>query len=330
MGGVYLSVENLKLNPFTGISNLNESIEGIRDLFAVLASPNEPLSSVQQQYLLDAIREAFNMKGQATQVDDVVIALNARFQEKTDPRLDELVTLLGNYTKDGSYQSIFNEASPLGGDHRLVVLELGELDAMPQLLKAVLLALIIAIEKTIYHTDRNLKKLVVIDEAWRLLGNNSIAARPIEKGYRTSRRHRASFVAITQGIDDFLKGAEAKACWNNSAIKLILKQDAKGFETFRQENPNYFTSSQAAIIQQFGEAKRQGFSECCLQLGSMYSFHRLFVDPFSKILFSSHAKEFEAVKALQAKGLSLNDAIFEVAKYYYGNEFQKKVGNLDV
>ena len=55
-----------------------------------------------------------------------------------------------------------------------------------------------------------------------LSGGNETAARAIEKGYRTARRHKGSWMAITQGIDDFFASAEAKAAFNSSDNKIII------------------------------------------------------------------------------------------------------------
>lgn len=45
-----------------------------------------------------------------------------------------------------------------------------------------------------YRTPRNLKKLNVIDEGWRLLDfKNHKVGEFIEKGYRTARRHTGAY-----------------------------------------------------------------------------------------------------------------------------------------
>jgi len=80
-------------------------------------------------------------------------------------------------------------SDPTPQQERLVVLELGALAHRPDLLKAVLFALILQIESGMYDADPERKKLCVIDEAWRLLsGSNATAAQFIEKGFRTARK----------------------------------------------------------------------------------------------------------------------------------------------
>jgi len=59
LGGTYLDVSNLRLNPFSGVTDIARSSESIRDLIAVMASPNEGLGDVQKAHLLDAVIFAY-------------------------------------------------------------------------------------------------------------------------------------------------------------------------------------------------------------------------------------------------------------------------------
>ena len=230
--------------------------------------------------------------------------------------------MLERYKTDGPFGKIFNTSADFSKKSKLVILELGELENKPDLMKAVLFALILRIEQSIYQSPRHLRKMVVIDEAWRLLsGENKSAARFIEKGYRTSRRHLASFVTITQDIRDYHQSVEANACWNNSDIKFIMRQNSKAFEDFLLEHDNVFSAYEESLIKSFVAAKKSGYSEFMLQLGKLSTFQRLFVDPYSRVMFSSEAKEFDAVIQHRDAGLSLNDAICVVAKENYPEEF---------
>jgi conjugal transfer ATP-binding protein TraC len=322
VGGTYLEYGSLKLNPFSNIHDIKESSEQIRDLLAVLASPDGDLIDVQEEYLRQAVIIAWEKKGNEANVDEVITALKELNSKRKDNRISDLITLLDRYGKNGAYHDIFNTYSAIAPDASFVVLELGDLQNKPTLLKAVLFALMLHIEEEMYHSPRNQPKMVVIDEAWRLLaGDNKAAARFIEKGYRTARRHNGSFVTITQSIEDFLKNEEAKACWNCSDIKVIMLQNSKAFDDFMLSHEGYFDPYVESLIRHFKEAKANGFSEFMLQIGKTQSFHRLFVDPFSRVMFSSSGKEFEAVKAKRDQGLSISESILEVAKENYADEF---------
>ena len=322
VGGTYLEYHCLRLNPFTNIININESSEQIRDLFSVLASPSGSLDDVQEEYLRQAIINAYASAQRNTKIDDVINALQNLNSKRQDNRIEDLIVLLGRYSTTGPYPNIFNEYSAIAPESSFVVLELGELENKPDLMKAVLFALILNIEEQMYLSPRNQPKMVVIDEAWRLLsGDNKAAARFIEKGYRTARRHYGSFVTITQSIEDFQKSDEAKACWNCSDIKIIMLQNSKAFDDFMLSHKDYFDPYVTALIRQFKEAKNNGFSEFMLQTGRIQSFCRLFVDPFSRVMFSSSGKEFAAVEDYQKQGLSITTSILKVAKENYPDEF---------
>ena len=323
VGGTYLTASNLRLNPFTHVTDIKRSGEKIRDLLSIMASPAGELNGVQKAHLLDAVEDAWKKKKNKAKIDDVIAYLMKMEDEKDDVRIDDVVTLLKKYSTSGAEGKYFNEYSALGGEAKFVVLELGELEAKGDLLKAVLFALILDIEETMYHSDRTLRKMCVIDEAWRLLGDdNKVTADFIEKGYRTVRRHNGSFVAIAQSCNDFQASPAARAAWNNSQIKFTLYQDTKAFEDFVLEHPDHYSAYEQTLIKGFGPAKIDGFSSVMLNAGSVTSFHRLFVDPFSRILFSSAGEDYEAVNRLKEQGSSLEDAVMAVAKERFADEFE--------
>ena len=204
MGGVYLDGETLRFNPFANITDIDQSAERVRDQLSVMASPNGNLDEVHEGLLLQAVRASWLAKKNRARIDDVVDFLkNARDNDQyvesptIRSRLDEMIVLLDQYTAGGTYGRYFNSDEPsLRDDAKMVVLELGGLEDRPSLLVAVMFSLIIYIENRMYRTPRNLKKLNVIDEGWRLLDfKNHKVGEFIEKGYRTARRHTGAYTA---------------------------------------------------------------------------------------------------------------------------------------
>jgi len=55
------------------------------------------------------------------------------------------------------------------------------------------------------------------------------------------------------------------------------------------------------------------FSEILIKGPHGYAIGRLFLDPYSLILYSTKAEEFAAVQSLTDRGLTLADAIEEVS-----------------
>lgn len=328
MGGVYLDGDTLKFNPFANVldaSNFDASAERIRDQLSVMASPNGNLDEVHEGLLLQAVKAAWLSKHNKARIDDVVDFLlqskdSAAYADSPTirSRLDEMIILLDQYTVNGIYGSYFNSDEPsLNDNARMVVLELGGLESRPSLLVAVMFSLIIYIENRMYQTPRNLKKLNVIDEGWRLLDfKNEKVGTFIEKGYRTARRHLGSYITITQNIVDFdsdTASSAARAAWGNSSYKIILKQSAKEFAKYNQLYPDQFTPLQRDMINRFGSAKDQWFSSFMLSVEAHSSWHRLFVDPLSRAMYSSSGADFEYITQRKRAGVSIHDAVYELA-----------------
>ncbi|MGM7760886.1 type IV secretion system protein TraC [Yersinia enterocolitica] len=335
VGGTYLDGKSLKFNPFANISDINESGERIRDQLAVLASPNGTLDEVHHSLLLRAVQEAWEAHKEKARIDHVVHAMTAiRNDEKyqNSPgitnRLDEIVELLGKYCSWGIYGEYFNSDTPsLTEDARFIVLELGGLQDKPDLLVAVMFSLIIYIEDKMYRTPRSLKKCCTIDEGWKLLNfKNEKVGQFIETGYRTVRRHRGAFITISQNIKDFDAddaSAAAKAAWGNSAFKVVLKQDASEFKAYNQNRPNQFSDWERQVISKFGDAKDQWFSSFMLRINDTCSFHRLFVDPLSRAMFSSKGDDFEFIQGCREQGIDIHDAVYQLAQRNFPAEMHE-------
>lgn len=327
-GGVYLDGATLRFNPFANVTNIKESAEGITGLLTVLASPNDPLDKVSETILLKGVVAAWEAKGNKARIDDVVAYMISKevtttYEEQPTirDRINELVLLLDRWCTWGADGDYFNSDSPtLDGETRFAVLELLSLESRPHLLSAILYSLILAIQEKMYHSPRDLKKVAIIDEAWRLFsGSNPHAARFIETGYRTVRRHRGAFITITQGIKDFTGTKDqaappaAAAAWDCSGTKVTLLQDAKAFKTYLNANPDQFSEMETQVIRGFQPAKDTGFSSVMISTGELSSFHRVFVDPVTRAMFSTRGQDFQYMNEAQKAGATSEEAAYLLA-----------------
>jgi conjugal transfer ATP-binding protein TraC len=337
LGGAYIDVSSMTLNPFTlfdfdGVAELNHSASGereeaanciqIRDLLAIMASPEQAVCDVQKTYLLDAACLVWKQKGRQACVDDVLTALAARSEKDTtqDTRLTDLVLLLDKYGKNGIYGSMFNGETPLIADASFVVFEMGGLASNPDLLKIVMFVMIVIIQGQFYQTDRRVKKRCIIDEAWRFItdGENPIAANFIAQGFRTARKYNAGFGVMTQYLCDTQGSLQGQAIEAASDTKIIMRQG--NFEAYITENPTRFSAFEQEMIHGFAPVSGAGFSSLMINAGNTTRFHRYFADPFTRVLFSSKGTEFEAVNAKVSAGLSLEEAVFQVATDLFRSE----------
>ncbi|WP_199635043.1 type IV secretion system protein TraC (plasmid) [Serratia sp. PAMC26656] len=335
MGGVYIDAQTLKFNPFANVKDINLSATQIANLISVMASPDGNLDEVHESLLEMAVKAAWLSKQKNARIDDVRDFLREAMDEEVyreSPtirnRLHEMTILLDKYCSDGTYGEFFNSDEPsLRDDVNMVVLEMGGLKNRPDLLVAVMFSLMIYIEGRMYQTSRQSKKLCVIDEGWKLLNfKNAKAGEFIEEGYRTARRHRGAYITITQNIKDFdsdSASSAAKAAWGNSSYKIILMQDASEFKTYLQKNPDNFTQLQQDMIGKFESAKDQWFSSFMLMVSGKVSWHRLFVDPLSRAMYSSQGQDFEFMQARREQGVSVHDAVYELAHRNFGEEMMR-------
>ena len=58
------------------------------------------------------------------------------------------------------------------------------------------------------------------------------------------------------------------------------------------------------------------YSECVIKSPEGMSVHRIYFDPYSRILYSTKGEEFDAVDRLINSGMSLKDAIEKVVKEF--------------
>ncbi|STS93324.1 conjugal transfer ATP-binding protein TraC [Klebsiella oxytoca] len=79
------------------------------------------------------------------------------------------------------------------------------------------------------------------------------------------------------------------------------------------------------MINGFGSAKEQWFSSFMLQVEANCSWHRLFVDPLSRAMYSSKGPDFEYMKARRAEGVDIHDAVYGLAC----RNFEKEMAELE-
>ena len=337
VGGTYIDVSKMVLNPFTlfdfegtaalegrdgSMKEVDNSVQ-IRDLLAIMASPSEPLNVIQQSYLLDAAWACWREHGKKACMDDVLDALRTRAKQvecQHDPRLYDLVILLEKYGSKGMYGEMFNGETLVFNQSKLVVFEMGGLKDNPDLLKIAVFVMIVIIQGQFYQTDRSCKKRCIIDEAWRFLtkGSNPIAAAFIEQGFRTARKYNGGFAVMTQLLEDTSSSIQGQAIVASSDIKIMLRQGF--FSEYIEKNPTRFSPLEEEMIASFGPAGLIGFSNVMIETEASTSFHRYFADPYSRVLFSSKGVEFERVKRLVESGMLLEDAVHQVTKEFYGED----------
>jgi conjugal transfer ATP-binding protein TraC len=308
-GGTYIKFDkqrNPVINPFSGINATDfdsDELPQLKQILAKMASPEVPLDSLHLSYLEAAIRKAWHEHGNKTEITEVaaVLAASPRREQKN------LAVMLEPWTRAGSYGRYFTGPSNIDLDNRFVVLEMSDLDSRPDLQGVVLMILMHRITELMYHGDRSQRKLCIIDEAWRLLGNGNAGAF-VEAGYRTARKYGGAFVTVTQGIDDYYESASAKAALACSDWVLLLRQKPESLAA-AADNKRIFVDDGARELLMSLDTIQGQYSEIAIRGPSGLSISRLVVDRFSEKLYSTKADEFQFVRDQMARGLRIDQAV---------------------
>jgi conjugal transfer ATP-binding protein TraC len=190
------------------------------------------------------------------------------------------------------------------------VLELEELKGRKHLQRVVLLSLIFSIQHQMYLGDRAQRKMVVIDEAWDLLGEG-VAANFIESGYRRFRKYNGLAVTITQGVNDLQGSKTGKAIEENSANKYLLAQKPEAITAIQKAGMLPLSDYGYKLLRRVHTVKGM-YSEIMFMTDYGTGIGRLVVDDFQKLLFTTDPNDIAAIEQKKRQGLGTVDAINQV------------------
>lgn len=301
----------LSLNPFTHIKDFDASLPMLKPLVAAMAHPSTRATDDEMTFIEKALKVVWKDFGNQGSITRVATWL-AKQESAT---CQNLAHLLYSFTVDGMYGRYFEGESNIDLSNQFVVLELQELKTKKDLQRIVMLVLMYHISEVMYLGERTQQKSCIIDEAWDLFGgDNEGAAQFIETGYRTARRFNANFITIVQSINDYFKNATTIAAFENSDTKIILGQNPESIEQIKKTDRLAMDGFTEKLLKSL--RKTDDYSECLIKTPGGISVHRILLDPYSRILYSSKGEEFEMVKRLQAEGHSLRESIEIVARKF--------------
>jgi conjugal transfer ATP-binding protein TraC len=147
-----------------------------------------------------------------------------------------------------------------------------------------------------------------LDEAWALLGGGG-SGDFIETGYRRARKYNGSFCAATQSIGDFSLSRAAEAAMNNADWMFLLRQKAESVLALEKSDKLVIDKHMKDMLMSV-KTVQGAYSEVFVHGGQMgHGIGRVLFDPFSLLLVSSKAEDFEAVRYYRERGYSIVDSL---------------------
>lgn len=315
----YAPDSHLVINPFELVRDIKEDMGFLLPILTEMASPNEGLSdfaqSVLQTHVIFCLQKA-KENGVPATVTDLVESLatglvNPNSAGEPDQRVKDLAVQLAPYAREGAYGRYFDGASTVNFTRDFIVLELEGLKGRKTLQSVVLLCLIFLITQDLTQGDKNIRKMVVIDEAWDLLSHKH-AASFIQNGYRRARKQNASFITITQSFADYYQNDTARAALENADIRFVLRQKEESISFLESQKRIAFSAWEMNAIKTL-KMRAGEYAECLLMTpDTVPAVLQIRFDPFSRLLYSSRASDVARIEAYMAKGFTVTQAITAV------------------
>lgn len=142
--------------------------------------------------------------------------------EKTGEAGKRMYNLLSRFVS-GSAKS-FSQPTNVNLDNKFVVIDVSYLtdELLPV---GMFIALDYVLDKA--EADRTKKKIIAIDEMWKLMKASKLSAEFVVEVFKIIRGYAGSAIGATQDLDDVLANEYGAAIINNSKTKLLLPMDKK-------------------------------------------------------------------------------------------------------
>ncbi len=142
--------------------------------------------------------------------------------EKTGTDGKRLYNLLTRFVK-GSARS-FNQQTNVNLENKFVVIDVSEMtnELLPL---GMFLALDYILDKA--EEDRTQRKVIAVDEMWRLMKASNLSAAYMVELFKIIRGYGGAAIGATQDLNDILADEYGAAIINNSKIKILLPMDRK-------------------------------------------------------------------------------------------------------
>ena len=216
-------------------SILVNKIQQLHRFFSILIPD---MDAIEKQVLDEAMIRTYNKFGITNRNKSLIDPTN-KDRYKTMPVLSDLHKelekcgdegkrlhgLLSRFVS-GSAKS-FSSPTNVNLDNKFVVIDVSSLteEMLPM---GMFIALDYVLDKA--EEDRTTKKVIAIDEMWKLMKASKLSAEFVVEVFKIIRGYAGSAIGATQDLEDVLANESGAAIINNSKTKLLLPMDKKEAE----------------------------------------------------------------------------------------------------
>lgn len=311
IGGEFIELtndSNICLNPFSDIQNLDEELDYLKGVVAVMINP-EGLDAYCMSRIEEAIKATYGRMGNAMTITDIAEFL----VNQSDQRLYDMGMMLFPFTRTGQYGRWFDGVCNLRLNFKFVVLELAELQSRQHLQKVVLFMLMDRVQKEMYGTGSNVKKLLLIDESFDLIQGNM--GPMIASFYRKIRKEGGAAIIACQSLVTLYESAAGREIAANSPFKLVLSQNNDSITAMERDGMLGLDAYGYRCMRSL-KMVRGKFSELLMVTPMGYGVVRLVVDRIAQVIYSSTDAERTVIMGRIQNGENPVDVVNEyIAKH---------------
>jgi conjugal transfer ATP-binding protein TraC len=302
-GSVKVSVDfsnpDLKLNPFAFLQSPNQAERvTLNHLVEHLITGGQ--AQLSQGDRVD-LMEALNKTLMDYDPDDPPTLEN--YYKSLDAIAPDLAKPLRLWITGGPYAAFFCHKQDTFQSADLVYFELTGFDDHPDVASAITYMLFTKIFQRLQRQDEDRKKIIVLDECWKFLMNDTMASK-IKELYRTVRKHNGSIMTITQHPNDLINSPHRDAILANTSFLFMLEQKGVGSEA----RDAFGLNPREHFVMQQVRMKKGQYSELFFK-GPYKRQVRVLADPYSYVLYTTDPDEKLKRLELTARYGSLQKAV---------------------
>ena len=268
--------------------DFTDKLSSLTTVFNVLL---DGVSDIQKPLIEDCLLETYKKKGirgdnkntwkkKAPKLSDLYKVMAKRKMKVKDDGMkanyEIIMAKLGRYTH-GIFKFI-DQSGEIYTNSDFVVFEFKE---MTEEIRPVLMLVLLEFIKTKFNLD-NGRKMLVLDEAWRML-KSKYEAEYVEAFARTFRKRHGALLMITQSVEELKESPDGKAVLANTSFRYILDTERSVLdETFKLFGLN---ESEKALI----STGKRGHG--VLIWGDKHYETNIHVDPETDKLISTNREE---------------------------------------
>jgi conjugal transfer ATP-binding protein TraC len=319
------------------VIDLKDDMKMLQPVVAKMAAPFQELDPVQYKALGVAIMRNFREYGREMTVtalrdtfksgrldlDDVdpkllnedprlSATLAGLSRADVDQRIVDLATLLSDWSRGGQYEDFVDGHHTVNFENDFVYVETEGLQGDKALATVAQLIVVYRITQEMYFSGLERRKVFLVDEVRKMLGGFSeqdlAMLHMVTDLYLRVRKYNGAMGSATQSMAHYLETAAARSIYDGADFKIWLFHQQDAIELLASKRELDMNEGMKFALKSM-ETTSPHYKDCYIKstLGSGPA--RIFMDPFTRLLFSNRAEDNVPIDQRVAAGMTYVEAI---------------------